>query len=86
MVYLTTLSAAKTSLYESLISEREQVRKIPNISFHHLGILGILLLQKNTKMAKTHIVNFSYFVPFLQLAIHISSDDRMKINDELECI
>jgi hypothetical protein len=34
--------------------------------------LSILLLQKNTKVAKTHTVNFlDSFVPFLQLAIHI---------------
>jgi hypothetical protein len=35
------------SLYESLTAEREKVRKI--------------LFQKNTKMAKTYIVNFSDF-------------------------
>jgi hypothetical protein len=32
--------------FESLTAEREQVRKIHNMNFRHLGIL---LLQKNTK-------------------------------------
>jgi hypothetical protein len=43
------------TIHESLTAEREQVQKIHNMSFRHLGIL---LLQKNTKMAKTRIVNF----------------------------
>jgi hypothetical protein len=45
---------------ESLTAEREQVRKIHNMSFRHLGIL---LLQTNTRMV-THIVNFSDLFPF----------------------
>jgi hypothetical protein len=44
------------SEYESLTAEREQVRKIHNMSFRHLDVL---LLQKNTKMAKTHVVTCS---------------------------
>jgi hypothetical protein len=45
----------------SLTAEEEQVRKIHNMSFRHLGIL---LLHKNTKMAKIRIVNFSDLFPF----------------------
>jgi hypothetical protein len=46
---------------ESLTAERKQVRKIHNITFRHLGIL---LLQNNTKLAKSHVVNFSDLFPF----------------------
>jgi hypothetical protein len=64
---------------ESLTAEREQVRKIHNMSFRHLSIL---LLQKNTKMRISSVTEeyqdgekscgeFFGHVPFLQLAIHI---------------
>jgi hypothetical protein len=43
--YVTELIVLMGPTFESLTAEREQVRKIHNMSFRHLGIL---LLQKNT--------------------------------------
>jgi cell division protein FtsL len=52
------IKAREKYIIELLTAEREQVRKIHNTSFRRL------LLQKNTKMAKTRVVNLSDLFPF----------------------
>jgi hypothetical protein len=57
----TKMLNVNNSVYVLLTAETEQVRKIHNMSFRHLGIF---LLQNNTKMAKTRVMNFSDLFPF----------------------